>query len=454
MSVRKMFGTDGIRGRANIYPMTGEIAFLLGRAVTAYFQKYGYNKKPIIIIGKDTRLSCYMFEQALSAGVCSQGGRVILTGPLPTPGVAFVTESMRADAGIMISASHNAFHDNGIKIFDRTGHKLPDKVELELEAMVLNADLIPKKLDDELGSAKRLDEVVGRYIVKVKQSLSSEYNLEGMRLVVDAAHGAGYKVAPMAFQELGAEVISIGNSPNGVNINDGVGALFPEVCAGKVQEFRADLGICLDGDADRLAIIDGDGNVLSGDKLIGILAKFMIDTKQLGKTNEVVGTVMSNLGLENYVLSLGGTFYRTKVGDRYIVERMLSEGSVFGGESSGHLIFKNLSTTGDGILAALKVIECLKYYNKSLAELAADVTLYPQKLINVTVAEKKDFEKIPQLQKALKEVEAKLGNTGRVLLRYSGTEKLARVMVEGECEKLVDECSNKLAAILKREIGS
>jgi phosphoglucosamine mutase len=453
MSKRKLFGTDGIRGRANVYPMVGEVAFALGRAVTAHFQKFSKNKNPIIIIGKDTRLSCYMLEQAFSAGVCSQGGKAILTGPLPTPGVAFVTQSMRADAGIMISASHNTYFDNGIKIFDRTGHKLPDEVELELERMVLNADLIPKKLDDQLGNAKRLDEVVGRYIVKVKQALSDEYSLDGMRIVVDGANGAGYKVAPMAFEELGAEVIAIGNTPNGRNINDGVGALHPETCVEKVKTFRADMGICLDGDADRIVIVDGKGNIVEGDILIGIMAKFMLDTNQLGPNKEVVGTVMSNLGLEKYIEKLGGKFHRTNVGDRYIVERMLSEKSVFGGEPSGHLIFKEYSTTGDGILAALKVIECVKYYGKTLMELASEVKMYPQILLNIKVKEKKDFADIPALQSKLSEVEEKLKNTGRVLLRYSGTENLARVMVEGEDRGLVEETSEELAEVLRKEIG-
>lgn len=453
MGTRKLFGTDGIRGRANVFPMTGEIAFSLGRAVTAYFQKTSKNSKPIIIIGKDTRLSCYMFEQAFSAGVCSQGGRAILTGPLPTPGVAFVTQSMRADVGVMISASHNEYCDNGIKIFDKSGHKLPDEVELELERMVLNSDLIPKKLDDGLGNAKRLDEVVGRYIVKVKQALASEYSLDGMRLVVDGAHGAGYKVAPLAFEELGAEVISIGNKPNGTNINDGVGALHPEGCAEMVVKYRADLGICLDGDGDRLTLIDGEGTIVHGDKLIGILAKFLIETNQMGENNEVVGTVMSNLGLERYIESLGGKFFRSKVGDRYIVERMLTAKSVFGGEPSGHIILKDLSTTGDGILAALKVIECLKYFKKSLAELTSEITLVPQLLMNVKVNDKKDFKDLPLLQKTLAEVEGELKSEGRVLLRYSGTEKLARVMVEGFDEALVKTSCQKLVDILKKEIG-
>lgn len=451
--MRKLFGTDGIRGRANVYPMTGEVAFSLGRAVTAYFQQYSNTDHPTIIIGKDTRLSCYMLEQAFSAGVCSQGGRAILTGPLPTPGVAFATQSMRAAAGVMISASHNTFHDNGIKIFDRTGHKLPDDVELQLEAMVLNPDLIPTKLNDELGNTKRLDEVVGRYMVKVKQALSEEYNLEGMRIIVDAANGAGYKVAPLAFEELGAEVITLGTSPNGTNINAGVGALHPETCAEMVIKYRADLGVCLDGDADRIVIIDNTGNIVDGDQLIGVLAKFLLDNNELGKSEEVVGTVMSNFGLERYIKKIGANFYRSNVGDRYIVERMLHNNSVFGGEPSGHIIFKKNSTTGDGILAALKVIECLKFYNVSLAQLVSEVELVPQVLINVEVNEKRDFEQISSLQAVVREVENELKDNGRILLRYSGTENLARVMVEGIDEKLVHSSCQKIADVLKSEIG-
>ncbi|MBD64301.1 MAG: phosphoglucosamine mutase [Halobacteriovoraceae bacterium] len=453
MSQRKLFGTDGIRGRANVFPMTGEIAFALGRAVTAHFQTNSKNKKPVIIIGKDTRLSCYMLEQAFSAGVCSQGGKAILTGPLPTPGVAFVTQSMRADAGIMISASHNAYNDNGIKIFDRTGHKLPDEVEAALEKMILNNDLIPKKLDDELGNAKRLDEVVGRYIVKVKQALSEEYTLDGIRLVVDGANGAGYKVAPMAFAELGADVVAMGNEPNGTNINLNVGALHPESCAEKVKKYRADYGICLDGDGDRLTFINSNGKVIHGDQLLGVLAKFLAKTNKLGSANEVVGTVMSNLGLEKYVQSLGANFTRTKVGDRYIVERMLHSNAVFGGEPSGHIIFKDFSTTGDGILAALKVLECIKYFDCDLADLVEEVQLMPQLLKNIKVKEKKDFATLNSVQKTLKEVEGQLGNRGRVLLRYSGTENLARVMVEGEDDHLIDECCEKLVDSVKNEIG-
>ena len=449
---RKLFGTDGIRGRANIYPMTGEIAFALGRAATSYFQNKTKSKTPLIIIGKDTRLSCYMLEQAFSAGVCSQGGRAILTGPMPTPGVAFVTQSMRADAGVMISASHNPYYDNGIKLFDRTGHKLPDSVELELEQMVLNPELISTKLDDQLGRAKRLDEAMGRYIVQVKSAFTSDYNLEGMRLIVDGANGAGYKVAPLAFQELGAEVISIGNSPDGTNINKGVGALHPETCAEKAQLYRADLGICLDGDGDRIAIIDDKGRVVDGDKLMGVLAKFLADTDSLNGCNEIVGTVMTNFGLEKYFEKVGLKLFRTKVGDRYIVERMLKSGSCFGGEPSGHLVFKKHTTTGDGILAALKVIECVKHYDRPLSELVDEIELYPQTMKNVSVKVKKPFDELPEVEKAVESVNQKLDGTGRVLLRYSGTENLARVMVEGEDEVLVGECCEELVGVVQSNL--
>jgi phosphoglucosamine mutase len=449
---RKLFGTDGIRGRANVYPMTGEIAFVLGRAVTSYFQR-NFAKKPLIIIGKDTRLSCYMLEQAFSAGVCAQGGRAILTGPLPTPGVAFVTQSMRADAGVMISASHNSFEDNGIKIFDRTGHKLPDEIELELEKMLLDPSLIPVKTGAELGSAKRLDEVIGRYIVQAKAAFSPNYTLEGMRIVVDGANGAGYKLAPTVFEELGAEVISMGNTPNGTNINAHCGALHPELCAEAVKKYRADLGVCLDGDGDRLTIVDSNGEVIHGDKLLGICAKFLKDTGELGPTNEVVGTVMCNFGLEHYLTQNGMKFIRTQVGDRYIVEHMRKEGALFGGEPSGHLVFKKYSTTGDGTLAALKVIESIRFYDKKLSELAAEIELFPQVMQNVHVIKKTPFEKVPELQEALKQAEAKLAGTGRILLRYSGTEPLVRVMVEGKNDKLVNDVCSELAKVVEKYLG-
>jgi phosphoglucosamine mutase len=452
MSGRKFFGTDGIRGKANIYPMTGEVAFVLGRAVTSYFQK-NFSKKPLIIIGKDTRLSCYMLEQAFSAGVCSQGGRAILTGPLPTPGVAFVTQSMRADAGVMISASHNSFEDNGIKIFDRTGHKLPDDIELELEKMLTDPSLIPQKIGDELGNAKRLDEVIGRYIVHTKAALSPQYSLEGLRIVVDGANGAGYKLAPIVFEELGAEVISIGNSPNGTNINKSCGALHPQLCAENVKKYRADLGVCLDGDGDRLTIVDSSGEVIHGDKLIGLCGKFLKDNQEIGPTNEVVGTVMSNFGLEYYLKENGLKFIRTQVGDRYIVEHMRQSGALFGGEPSGHLVFKKYSTTGDGILAALKVIESIKFYDRDLSELSKEIELFPQEMKNVPVLKRVPFEEVSEIKKAMSHAEAKLGKEGRILLRYSGTEPLARVMVEGRDSKLVSALCLELTDVVKKSLG-
>jgi phosphoglucosamine mutase len=452
MSGRKLFGTDGIRGKANVYPMTGEVAFVLGRAVTSYFQQ-NFSKKPLIIIGKDTRLSCYMLEQAFSAGVCSQGGRAILTGPLPTPGVAFVTQSMRADAGVMISASHNSFEDNGIKIFDRTGHKLPDEIELELEKMVLDPTLIPQKVGEELGNAKRLDEVIGRYIVHTKAALSPQYSLEGLRIVVDGANGAGYKLGPTVFEELGAEVIPLGNTPNGTNINKGCGALHPQLCAENVRKYRADLGVCLDGDGDRLTIVDSNGEIIHGDKLIGLCGKFLKDNQELGPTNEVVGTVMSNFGLEFFLKENGMKFTRTQVGDRYIVEHMRQSGALFGGEPSGHLVFKRYSTTGDGILAALKVIESIKFYDKDLSHLASEIELFPQEMKNVTVLKRTPFEDIPEIKKAMALAEGKLGKEGRILLRYSGTEPLARVMVEGRDSKLVSSLCHELSEVLKKSLG-
>jgi phosphoglucosamine mutase len=452
MSGRKLFGTDGVRGKANTYPMTGEVAFVLGRAVTSYFQQ-NFSKKPLIIIGKDTRLSCYMLEQAFSAGVCSQGGRAILTGPLPTPGVAFVTQSMRADAGVMISASHNSFEDNGIKIFDRTGHKLPDEIELELERMVLDPSLIAHRTGDQLGNAKRLDEVIGRYIVHTKAALSAQYSLEGLRIVVDGANGAAYKLGPLVFEELGAEVIAIGNTPNGTNINKACGALHPGLCAENVRKYRADLGVCLDGDGDRLTIVDRNGEVIHGDRLIGLCGKFLKDNQEIGPTREVVGTVMSNFGLEVYLKKNDLKFIRTQVGDRYIVEHMRSTGALFGGEPSGHLVFKKYSTTGDGILAALKVIESIKFYDRDLSELTSEIELYPQMLQNIQVQKRVPFEEVPDIAKAMKNADQKLGSEGRTLLRYSGTEALARVMVEGRDQKLVSTVCAELAQAVHKALG-
>ena len=451
--MRKLFGTDGIRGEANIYPITGEIAMALGRVVTHYFQlKSTPHAKPLIVVGKDTRRSCYMLEQAFSAGVCSQGGRVILTGPLPTPAVAFVTQSMRANAGVMISASHNPFYDNGIKIFDSEGHKLSDDIELELEKMVFNQKLVPTKTKGELGNARRLDEVVGRYIVQVKSAFNKNYTLEGLRIVLDCANGAAYKVAPMIFSELGADMISLGVSPNGENINDESGALYPQRVREEVKKYQADLGICLDGDADRVVMIDKNSEIVKGDQLIGILTRLLLDQGKLRPKDRVIGTSMSNLGLEHYIQSLGLEFERTRVGDRYIMERMKQTSSLLGGEPSGHFIYRDHSTTGDGCLAALKIIEAMKWRKKNLQELAEEIVLFPQVLKNTMVKKRLPLESIDSLQRAVKKVENQLGQKGRVLLRYSGTEPLVRVMVEGEQQDEVEGYCNELTQVISCEL--
>ncbi len=453
--MRKLFGTDGIRGRANQFPMTSEMAMNLGRAVTYYFQKNNSNLsgKPLIILGKDTRLSCYMLELAFSSGVCSQGGRVVLTGPLPTPGVSFVTRNMRAHAGVMISASHNQYYDNGIKLFDANGDKLPDSVELEIEKMVLNPTLIKPAPDKELGRAQRLDEVIGRYIVQVKSCLDKKVSLDGMRVVLDCANGAGYKVGPMILSELGAEVFSLGVNPNGQNINLGVGSLHPEIAAEDVKKYKAEIGICLDGDADRVVIIDEKGDITHGDILIGILAKFSLETGMIKKGEEIVGTVMSNMALENYIEGLGLKFYRAKVGDRYILERMRKSKSKLGGEPSGHIIWPSVSRTGDGILSALKVLEAMNFYQKPFSALKNEFELYPQMTTNVTVKKKEDFKNFPEISSELKKQEGKLKGKGRILLRYSGTESLARVMVEGESMPLIEEISDVISGVVSKCLG-
>jgi phosphoglucosamine mutase len=454
MSERKLFGTDGIRGKANVYPMTAEVATALGRAVTHYFQSINpTNTKPLIIVGKDTRLSCYMLEMAFASGVCSQGGEVILTGPLPTPGIAFVTHSMRADAGIMISASHNHFQDNGIKIFDGKGFKLPDSVELELERLITQTDSLPIKTGDQLGNAERLKEVYGRYIVHVKSALSYDYDLDGMRIVLDCANGAGYKVTPMMFHELGAEVFPLGITPNGVNINKNCGSLHPEAARAEVLKYRADIGVCIDGDGDRVTVIDEEGTIVDGDKLIGLFAKLLLAQGELKIGDTIVGTVMSNLGLEIYIKSLGLNFVRTKVGDRYIIEYMRSNGCILGGEPSGHIIFIKHSTTGDGALGALKAIEAMKFFNRPLKSLVQEIELFPQIIKNVIVKIKPPIDSVASIQDAIKITEERLLGKGRVLLRYSGTEPLLRVMVEGHNAEVVEAECQRLIEIVTKEIG-
>lgn len=448
---QRFFGTDGLRGRANTYPMTVDIALRLGLAAGISFRRAG-DCQHKVVIGKDTRLSGYMFESALAAGLCASGMKVIMTGPLPTPAISFLTRSMRADFGVVISASHNPYMDNGIKFFDAEGFKLPDEKEDEISAMVLDKDYHwPYPDSDKIGRATKIEDAGGRYIVYTKTCFPAGMTLSGLRIVVDCANGASYKVAPLALEELGAEVVRIGTEPNGVNINDHVGALHPETMASKVREVRADVGIALDGDADRLIMADEHGNILDGDQIMAMCAQDLMDREQL-PGNAICATVMSNIALEIYMKEHGGKLLRSKVGDRYVMEMMRREGIMFGGEQSGHLIFRSYSTTGDGLLSALQVLRILREKEKPLSEISHLLTLFPQKLVNVHVEKKLPFEERPAIGEAVKKVEAELGDRGRVLLRYSGTESLCRIMVECEDENKVSEHANELADVVAREL--
>jgi phosphoglucosamine mutase len=378
---------------------------------------------------------------------------VILTGPLPTPGVAFVTKSMRGIAGVMISASHNSYEDNGIKIFDANGYKLADEIELILEDLIEHPEKMEVKTNSHLGNAKRIREVAGRYVVQCKNALSDQFDLEGIRIVLDCANGAGYKVAPMVFKELGGEVFPLGIGPNGTNINFECGSLHPEKTQELVSQLRADIGICLDGDADRCVIVNEEGQVVPGDVLIGCFAKLLFDQGILKEGHTVVGTIMSNLGLERYLEGLGLKFLRTQVGDRYIMEAMREHHYILGGEPSGHIIFRHHATTGDGAMAALKMIECMRYSGKSVKELTRLFKLYPQVLKNVNVTSKPPLEDVLPIQKELQSVQKKLGKKGRVVLRYSGTEDKIRVMVEGENEKQVSEVCDHFSKVVATHLS-
>ena len=470
MSQKKLFGTDGIRAEANVYPMTGEVAMQVGRAlVYTLIHESEKWKSPFdsrmrhktgtgkikIVIGKDTRRSSYMIENALASGVCSMGGEAILLGPLPTPGVAFVATSMRADAGVMISASHNPFYDNGIKIFGADGFKAPDGIEESIEALVFDPTIIdavsPRGAD--IGHAHRIDEVHGRYIVYLKSRFPKEADLTGFKIALVCANGAAYKSAPLAFQELGAEVVSMGVSPNGININDEVGALHPEKMARLTVESGAQIGIALDGDADRVILSDEKGQVLDGDVVIGLCALSMKQTGEL-KHNTIVTTPMSNIGLEMGLREHGITMLRSKVGDRFVVEEMRKKGLSLGGEQSGHIIFLDSCTTGDGALAALKVLEIMKRTGKPLSELTKQIVLFPQTLLNLKVKERKPLEDLPNYLKALSASETELGGKGRIFVRYSGTEAKLRVLVEGENESQNLKIAERIQDALLKDLSS
>ncbi|HBG47318.1 MAG TPA: phosphoglucosamine mutase [Deltaproteobacteria bacterium] len=448
---KRLFGTDGVRGVANIEPMTSEMALQLGRAIAYIFKQEARRHR--IVIGKDTRLSGYMLESAMMAGICSMGVDALMVGPLPTPGIAFITSSMRADAGVVISASHNPYQDNGIKFFSRDGLKLPDDLELKIEQFIFeNHDPSHRPTAREVGKAYRVDDAIGRYVVFAKNTFPKELTLDGLKIAVDCANGAAYKVAPSVFYELGAEVITTGVSPDGENINHECGALYPEKVASLVRATGAHVGFALDGDGDRCIMVDERGNVLDGDYILAICASGMLKEGTL-KGNTVVSTIMSNSGFEEAIRNAGGKVIRTAVGDRYVVEEMLRGGYNLGGEQSGHIIYLDHTTTGDGVISGLQVLKMMVQEGKPLSELAKVMTTYPQILLNVKVREKKDLGSIPAVAKALKDVEEKLKDKGRAFIRYSGTEPLARITIEGERKEEIAAMASELAEVLKKEIG-
>jgi phosphoglucosamine mutase len=447
----ELFGTDGVRGVANEYPMTSEMALNIGRATAHLFKRVGHT--PTIIIGKDTRISGYMIENALVSGICSMGVNAILVGPMPTPGIAFLTSSMRADAGIVISASHNPFQDNGIKIFSNDGYKLPDEKELEIENLIFSNNM--HKLHPsphELGKASRIDDAKGRYIVFLKSSFPREYTLEGTKVVLDCSHGATYRVAPKTFFELGADVTSIFDEPSGQNINDNCGSQHPETLAREVVKQKAAVGFAFDGDGDRLIAVDEKGGVLTGDQIIAICAKVMKDAGTL-TNNLVVCTVMSNIGLSVALKELGIDQAVTQVGDRYVLEEMRASGAAIGGEDSGHVIYLQHHTTGDGIITALQVMAAMMKEQKPLSELAKIMTVFPQKLINIDVKSKPEISTVPEISRAIETVEKELGDKGRVLVRYSGTQNMCRVMVEGPTDEKVEKYCKQVADVVKEKLG-
>jgi len=449
--MKKLFGTDGVRGVANVHPMTTELAMQLGRAA-AYIFKDG-QRRHRIVIGKDTRLSGYMLESALVAGICSMGVDVLQVGPLPTPGIAYITSSMRADAGVVISASHNQFQDNGIKFFFKDGFKLPDEMELKIEDLVESGKIDSlRPIATEVGKAYRIDDAVGRYVVFLKSTFPKELDLSGIKIVLDCANGAAYKVAPAVFEELGAEVIPVGVKPNGTNINAGCGSLHPEVMSELVKEHQADLGIALDGDADRVIFCDEFGNVVDGDQIMAICATEMLQRKQL-QNNTLVATVMSNMGLDIAMRKAGGKVIKTAVGDRYVVEEMRRGGYNLGGEQSGHMIFLDHITTGDGVLSALQLLAVIQSRGKTLSELAEVMIPLPQVLLNVRVAKKQDIMAVPEIAALVQDIERKLGDDGRLLIRYSGTEPLLRVMLEGQDKYEITTWAKEIIDAVERKLG-
>lgn len=449
--MRKLFGTDGVRGVANLEPMTSETAMKLGRAAAYLFKRRSGRHQ--IVIGKDTRLSGYMLESALTSGICSMGVDVLLAGPMPTPAIAFLTRSLRADAGVVISASHNPYQDNGIKFFSNDGFKLPDEFETRMESLIVSDEIEHlRPTADEVGKAFRIDDAEGRYIEFVKRSLPRDLDFQGLRVVVDCANGAAYKVSPKVLRELGATVWVIGNEPDGMNINAGCGAVYPEQLQEAVLHHQAHVGLAHDGDADRAVFVCEQGRLVDGDHTMAMTA---LDLQQRGllKQQTLVGTVMSNFGLELAMAKAGITLVRTPVGDRYLLERMVSEGYNFGGEQSGHLIFLEHNTTGDGLISGLQILALMKRTGRSLSDLAQCMTAVPQILLSIPVKEQPDLAGLPDVQRAIRDGNAKLNGTGRVLVRYSGTEPLVRIMVEGERDALIQSVADELAVVVRARLG-
>jgi phosphoglucosamine mutase len=449
--MKKLFGTDGVRGVANEEPMTSEMAMQIGRATAYLFRnKKGRHR---IVLGKDTRLSGYMLETALASGICSMGGDVLLVGPLPTPGIAFVTVDMRADAGVVISASHNPFHDNGIKIFSGNGFKLPDKMEHRIEELIFSGQMDRSRpTGTAVGKAFRIDDATGRYTVFLKHTFPEHLTLDGLKIVVDCAHGAAYRVAPTVLEELGAEVYSVGVEPDGENINLQCGPLHPELISRLVAEQGADLGLTVDGDADRVVFVDHRGGVIDGDHIMAICALDMMGEGTLNKKT-LVATVMSNMGLEMVLTEAGGAMIRAPVGDRYVVEEMLKGGYNLGGEQSGHIVFLDHNTTGDGMITALQVLAIMQKKGVPLAELAEVMVTLPQTQRNIQVKGKKDFSSVPQIQRMIQECQRELGKRGRILIRYSGTEPVLRIMIEGENEQTITKMADAMAETVHKALG-
>jgi len=446
---RKLFGTDGIRGKANTYPMTVDIAMKIGKAASLVFGKKG--KKSKVIIGKDTRLSCYMIESALAAGLLSAGVEVYFVGPMPTPAIAHITKSFAADAGVVISASHNPYEDNGIKFFDGDGFKLPDEIEEKMEELAFSELRTDEITGEMVGRAHRIGDARGRYVEFAKSSIKN-MSLKGLKIVLDCANGATYHITKHILSELGAKVVLKNVSPDGKNINKNCGALYPELLGRDVLVNEADLGIALDGDGDRLIMVDEKGEVVDGDQLMAIVALEMLKEGKL-KKNILVVTHYSNIGLVKTLEEAGGKVVRVKNGDRYVVEEMRRQGYNLGGEQSGHIIFLDYTTTGDGTISALQILRIMKKSSKKLSELALVMKKFPQVILNVEVAEKRDLAELEGATDKIKEIEERLGSKGRVIVRYSGTQNLLRIMIEGKEEGVINDYAEEIAEEVKKEVG-